>query len=164
VPYVADELPGRVAEVQPDVVMMMVTTWDIVDHMWDDGVERAPSDPLFRERLLADYTAITEELLAQGAGSVAWVKPPIPNILWQDLGTGQEEPERHVVLGEVIDAIAAAHPADVGVIDLRSWLEETGRDELREVRPDGVHFDPVEAVAVADEWLGERLIRIALGL
>lgn len=163
-PYVGSELPGRVAEVQPDVVMMMVTTWDIVDHKWEDGVERAPTDPLFRERLQADYAAITDELLAAGAGSVAWVKPPIPNILWQDLGTGQEEPVRHEVLAEVLDTLAAERPGDVGVVDLRAWLEDSGRAEIREVRPDGVHFDPVQAVAVADEWLGERLIRIALGL
>jgi peptidoglycan/LPS O-acetylase OafA/YrhL len=163
-PYVGAELPRRVAEVQPDVVMMMVTTWDIVDHKWEDGVERGPTDPLFRERLQADYAAITDELLAAGAGSVAWVKPPIPNILWQDLGTGQEEPVRHEVLGEVLDTIAGQRPGEVAVVDLRAWLEESGRAEIREVRPDGVHFDPVHAVAVADEWLGERLIRIALGL
>ena len=164
VPYVSEELPGRVAEVQPDVVMMMVTTWDIVDHRWEDGVERTPSDPVFRERLQADYEAITDRLLAAGAGSVAWVKPPIPNILWQDLGTGQEEPERHAVLGEVLDSIASERPDDVGVVDLRTWLEESGRAEIREVRPDGVHFDPVAAVAVATDWLGERLIRIAVGV
>jgi peptidoglycan/LPS O-acetylase OafA/YrhL len=163
-PYVAEELPGRVAEVQPDVVMIMVTTWDIVDHMWEDGVERAPMDPVFRGRLQADYAAITDELLASGAGSIAWVKPPIPNTLWQDLGKGQEEPARHEVLGDVLDAIAAERPGDVGVVDLRTWLEDTGRSQTREVRPDGVHFDPVQAVAVADEWLGQRLIRIALGL
>ena len=162
--YLERELPERVAELQPDVVMLMVTTWDMVDHMWDDGVERTPLDPEFRIRLQTDYEAITDELLGLGAGSVAWVKPPVPNILWADQGTGQEDPARHEVLGEVIDSIAAARPGEVGVVDLRAWLDDSGRADDHDVRPDGVHFEPTQAVAVATDFLGERLVRIALRL
>ena len=90
--WLEQELPQRVAELQPDVVMMMVTSWDVVDHRWDDGIELTPLDASFEQRLATDYAAITDELLGLGAGSIAWVKPPIPNILWQDQGTGQEDP------------------------------------------------------------------------
>jgi peptidoglycan/LPS O-acetylase OafA/YrhL len=161
--WLGAELPTRVAELQPDVVMMMVTSWDLVDHRWEDGVELTPLDAPFEQRLATDYAAITDELLALGAGSVAWVKPPIPNILWQDQGTGQEDPARHGVVGRVMDAVAAARPADVGVVDLATWLVESGRSDDREVRPDGVHFEPTAAVAIATEFLGERLVRIAVG-
>ena len=109
------------------------------------------------------FALVAITLLALGAGSVAWVKPPIPNILWQDQGTGQEDPARHQVVGRVMDDIAAARPADVGVVDLASWLIESGRDDDREVRPDGVHFEPTASVAIATDFLGERLVRIAVG-
>jgi peptidoglycan/LPS O-acetylase OafA/YrhL len=161
--YVDDDLPGRVAELQPDVVMLMVTTWDLVDRRFEDGVERTPLDPEFEMRLQAGYEQITDELLALGAGSVAWVRPPIPNILWRDNTTGQEDPARHDVLTEVLDAVAAARPGEVAVVDLRGWLDDSGRATDRDVRPDGVHFEPVAAVSIASDWLGERLVRIAVG-
>ena len=161
--WLEQALPQRVAELQPDVVMMMVTSWDIVDHRWDDGVELTPLDAPFEQHLATDYAAITDELLALGAGSVAWVKPPIPNVVWRDQGTGQEDPARHRVVGRVMDEVAVARPADVGVVDLASWLIESGRDDDHEVRPDGVHFEPTAAVAIATDFLGERLVRIAVG-
>jgi peptidoglycan/LPS O-acetylase OafA/YrhL len=160
--WLGDELPGRVAATQPDVVMMMVTTWDVVDHRWDDGRELTPFDEEFQQRLSDDYGAVTGELLGIGAGSVAWIAPPVPNVWWGGQGTGQEDPARHAVVRGVIEALAASHPGEVGVIDLAEWLDRAGLDDDHDVRPDGVHFDPEAALGIAQQFLGERLIRIAL--
>jgi peptidoglycan/LPS O-acetylase OafA/YrhL len=161
--YLDDELPRRVAELQPDVVMMMVTSWDLVDRRWD-GVEYTPLDGEFEQRLLGDYAAIQNQLLDLGAGSVAWVKPPIPNVLWRDQGTGQEDPARHAVAGAHHGRARAGRP---GPRRRRRPRHVDGRDEPRDdrdVRPDGVHVEPAASVRIAEEFLGEQLVRAALGL
>jgi hypothetical protein len=140
----------------------MVTTWDVVDHRWDDA-ELTPLDAEFEQRLGADYGAVTDELLAAGAGSVAWIAPPVPNVWWGNQGTGQEDPARHAVVRRVIDGLAESHPGQVGVVDLAGWLDQAGLTDDRDIRPDGVHFDPDAAHTVAAQFLGERLVRIALG-
>ncbi|MFP5487433.1 MAG: hypothetical protein ACLGHQ_03915, partial [Acidimicrobiia bacterium] len=58
--------------------------------------------------------------------------------------------------------LAATRPGDVGVIGLDDWLVETGLDDDRTVRPDGVHWDPDAALRIVEEYLGERIIRVAL--
>jgi hypothetical protein len=49
------------------------------------------------------------------------------------------------------------------VVDLAGWLDQAGLTDDRDIRPDGVHFDPDAAHTVAAQFLGERLVRIALG-
>ena len=95
-------LVERVAETQPDVVLMVTTSWDVLDHRWDDGDGFATDSVEMRERLRLDFETITDEVLAAGAGSVVWVEAPIPNPLWFSRGTAQEQPARHDVLHEVM--------------------------------------------------------------
>src|SRR5262249_22097021 len=120
--------------------------------------------PVFATHLADDYTKETDALLGLGAGSVAWIVPPIPNVWWANQTTGQADPARHAVLRSVIDGIAASHPGKVGVVDLRKYLEDNGLATDHDVRPDGVHLDPAAAQQIADVFLGERLIRVALGM
>jgi peptidoglycan/LPS O-acetylase OafA/YrhL len=155
-------LPNSVSQLKPDVVMLMVTTWDVVDHKWDGSEELSPLDAEFARRIDTDYRAITEQLLGSGAGSIAWIAPPVPNAWWTDDTTGQQDPARHAVVRGVMDEIASQLPDQVGVIDLAAWLEQNGLTDDHEVRPDGVHLDTVAAEDIADRFLGERLIRIAL--
>jgi peptidoglycan/LPS O-acetylase OafA/YrhL len=161
--WIDHDLPARVAATQPDVVMMMVTTWDLVDHRWDDGDGLTPLDPVFEGNLAHSYAAVTDELLGLGAGSIAWIAPPIPNVWWSNENTGQADPARHAVLRSVIDGLAASHPGQVSVIDMRSWLDSAGLADDRDVRPDGVHLEPGAALRIAEDFLGERLVRVALG-
>jgi lysophospholipase L1-like esterase len=161
--YLEQELPARIAELEPDVVMLMVTSWDLVDHRWD-GVEYTPLDEEFERRLLGAYAAIQNQMLDLGAGSVAWVKAPIPNVLWRDQGTGQEDPARHDVIRQIMDGLEQVDPERVDVVDLAAWMDETNLDDDRDVRPDGVHFEPTASVRIAEEFLGEELVRAAIGL
>jgi hypothetical protein len=77
-------------------------------------------------------------------------------------GTGQEDPARHAVAAAVYDELAADRPEDVGVVALDEWLASEGLDDDETIRPDGVHWEPDAALRIAEEYLGERIIRVAL--
>ncbi len=156
-------LPQGVSTLQPDVVMLMVTSWDVLDHRWGSGLTVTPLDAGFAARIAADYSALSDALLAGGAGSVAFVRQPVPNLLWMNQGTGQQDPARHDVVYAVMDQLRASRVGDVGVIALDAWLADAGLDDDRGVRPDGVHWDPSASAQIAEDYLGEQLIRIALG-
>lgn len=157
-------LTDRVAEASPDVVLMVTTSWDVLDHRWDDGAGFATESDEMRERLRADFGRVTDEVLAAGAGSVAWVKAPLPNPLWFSRGTAQEQPARHAVLHEVMDELAAERPGDVYVIDLVAYFDEAGITTDVDTRPDGVHVTPEAAQVLAENFLGEQMLRAALDL
>ena len=160
--WLDEDLPRRVADLQPDVVVLMTTSWDLLDRRWDGTTTQTPLDAEYAARLAADFRAVTDDLLAAGAGSVAWIRPPIPNVWWMDQGTGQEDPARHAVAAAVYDQIAADRPGDVGVVALDEWLRAEGLADDEAIRPDGVHWDPDAALRIAEEYLGERIIRVAL--
>lgn len=155
-------LPDRVAELQPDVVVLMSTSWDLLNRRWDGVTMLTPLDAEYADRLAIDFAAVTDDLLAAGSGSVAWIRPPIPNVLWMNQGTGQEDPARHAVTAAIYDDLATTRAGDVGVIALDDWLIDEGLDDDESVRPDGVHWDPEAALRIAEEFLGERIIRVAL--
>jgi hypothetical protein len=156
------QLPDRVAALQPDVVVLMTTSWDLLDRRWDGETVLTPLDTEYADRMAVDYTTVTDDLLAAGAGSVAWIRPPIPNVWWMNQGTGQEDPARHAVANTIYDELAASRPGEVGVVALDTWLISAGLDDDESVRPDGVHWDPDAALRIVEEYLGERIIRIAL--
>ena len=158
------DLTDRVAEATPDVVLMVTTSWDVLDHRWDDGAGFPTDSPEMRARLRDDFSAITDSVLAAGAGSVVWVEAPIPNPLWFSRGTAQEQPARHAVLHEVMNGIAAERPGDVYVVDLIEYFDEAGITSDAEIRPDGVHVTPEASQAIAQDFLGEQMIRAALDL
>ena len=124
----------------------------------------ATDSEVMRGRIAADFSRVTDEVLAAGAGTVVWVKAPLPNPLWLSRGTEQEQPERHAVLHAVMDSIAAERPADVYVVDLLDYFDERGFTSDVDLRPDGVHITPEAAQAIAADFLGEQMIRAALDL
>jgi len=158
------DLPDRVAETGADVVLMVTTSWDVLDRRWDAGDGFATETDEMRARLRFDFTRVTDELLAGGAGAVVWVKAPIPNPLWFSRGTAQEQPARHAVLHEVMDEIAADNPGDVYVVDLLDYFDEVGYTDDVDLRPDGVHVTSEAAETIAADFLGEQMIRAALDL
>jgi hypothetical protein len=162
--WIDERLPERVAELQPDVVALMVTSWDVLNRRWDGETQLTPLDPEYATRIAADYRAITTDLLDVGAGSIAWISAPLPNVQWMYQGTGQEDPARHAVVHAAIGDIVAAQRGDVYVIGLDEWLDASGLAEDRDVRPDGVHWAPPAAADIAEQFLGEQLIRAALGM
>jgi hypothetical protein len=61
-----------------------------------------------------------------------------------------------------MDAAAESSGGRVVVVDLPGWLREQGLDLDQAARPDGVHWSPEASLRIADEYLGEQLIRAAL--
>ncbi len=156
------QLYPEVERTQPDVVTVMTSTWDIIDQRWDGDELLTPSDPEYRRRLVAAYTQLVDDLTAAGAARVAFVVEPVPNVWWNNTTEGESDPNRHQVLAEVYQEIAASHPDTVRIIDLASWVSDNGLDADRDARPDGIHLAPEVAALVANRFLGEQLIVAAL--
>jgi peptidoglycan/LPS O-acetylase OafA/YrhL len=157
-------LVANVAALQPDVVLLTTTSWDVLDHRWETGERFVPADEPFRVRLERDFSDITDALLDAGAATVVWIRHPLPNPLWLSSGQAQEDPARHAILFATMEAIAVARPGRVEVIELDTWLEQAGYDRDVDLRPDGVHWSPEASRQIADGYLGEQLVRAALGL
>jgi peptidoglycan/LPS O-acetylase OafA/YrhL len=162
--WLENGLTDRVAEATPDVVMMVTTSFDVLDHRWDDGDGFATDSVEMRERLRTDFGVITDAVLAAGAGSVVWVEAPIPNPLWFSRGTAQEQPARHDILHEVMAELAAERPGDVYVVDLIEYFDDARITTDVDTRPDGVHVTPEAAQSIAENFLGEQMVRAALDL
>jgi hypothetical protein len=144
--------------------MLMTTSWDVLDRRWSPDEQLTPADPAFADHLLFDFQAVTDHLLAAGAGHVVWVREPVPNVFWWGSGQSQEDPERHRVLYRLMDEIAARSGGRVSAVDLPTWLAEQGLDTDHDARPDGVHWAPDVSARIARDFLGERLLRAALGI
>ncbi|MFN6120349.1 MAG: acyltransferase family protein [Actinomycetes bacterium] len=163
--WLDQDLPARVAELRPDVVMLMTTSWDVLDRRWtdDDEVVRTPLDEPYAARMRTDLASVTQRLLDAGAGRVVWIRQPVPNVFWWSSGQAQEDPARHAVLTGAMELAAAADPARVRVVDLSAWLTASGYDTDQDARPDGVHWSPEAATRIAGDFLGAALVWAAVG-
>lgn len=153
-------VPDVVAEQQPDVVLAMVSSWDVSQRRWSDGVESTPVDARHQERLGADYARLVERLLDVGAGEVVWLLQPTPNGFWQNVGEGQDDDRWQEASRQVVRALADTAPR-TEVLDLVAWMDTN--DVLDDVatRPDGIHFAPEAAVEVGHWIRHELLVRSA---
>ncbi|NNE10870.1 MAG: acyltransferase family protein, partial [Ilumatobacter sp.] len=161
--WVDEFLYPEIERLQPDVVMAMVSSWDIVDRRWDTVELLTPFDDGFRTRLERDYADLVDALAEHGAFRIAFVRHPIPDPFWLPAADAQEDPVRHQVIYDVYDDLAAADPL-VDVVMLDRWMTVEGLDRSEDVRPDGIHPTPESATAVSEAYLGEQLLRVALGL
>jgi peptidoglycan/LPS O-acetylase OafA/YrhL len=153
-------LPSTVAELRPDVVMLMTTSWDVIDRRWA-GEALTPLDDEYASRLAGDFDDVSQRIVAAGAGHVVWVLEPIPNVYWWSSGQAQEDPARHAAAYAAMRAAAAADER-VSVVDLPAWLDAVSLSADRDARPDGVHWSPPAAARIARDFLGEQLVRAAL--
>jgi len=161
--WVADLVIPEITALQPDVVVAMVTSWDLIDRRWDDGPLLTPFDPAYAEHLRADYSAVVDGALAAGAGSVALIRHPVPDVWWLHDRTGQSDPVRHDAIFGLYDELSSGRPT-VRVVDLAGWLGAQGLDTDQATRPDGIHLDPASATALTEAFLGEELLRVVLGM
>ena len=138
-----DELLYPVVErTQPDVVVVMTTTWDIIDRRWDTEQLLAPTDPEYRARIEVAYTDLADSLVAAGAGRVAFVNEPVPDVWWLPKVQDEDQPERHQVMYDVYDGLARSRPDRVSVVPFAEWFTASGFDRDTVIRPDGIHLTP----------------------
>jgi hypothetical protein len=104
----------------------------------------------------------TDELLAAGVPRVAWIMQPVPLPTPSAPQDQQAERPRHEVLHQVINDVALARP-QVRVVDLDAWLVDNSPLATDEAaRPDHVHWTTDAATVIANEFLGQALLRAAL--
>jgi hypothetical protein len=161
--WMRERVPAQAAELAPDVVVLMVTPWDVIDHRWDDGDGLTPFDAAFAERLAEAYRDVTESLVDAGVGSIVWVDPPVPNPLWISRGKGQADPARYEVVRSIIEGIERDYP-QLRTLPFAQWHTGSGLDDDHDIRPDGVHWTPEVSRMIAEGYLGEQVVRAALGL
>ena len=154
-----ERLPTDLITLQPDVVMMMVTSRDIVPRKWNDEEGLIdPSDSRFVARLRADYRSITDLIVSTSPARIVWIRAPATDAFW----LGEPNPFTDPVLMRIRENVmrdTIRQNADRSqLLDLRTWMESTGIAFDHEARPDGLHFAVEAAVEVTDEWLGPQLL------
>jgi hypothetical protein len=160
--------PGELAEFQPDVVVMLVGAWDILDRDLGGHVLKFGSveyDTSFLHQL-DDATTL---LASTGAKVVVLTTPFFsrPELVGQ---TGREWPEYDPWRVDRINSLyrdfLANHPGRYRMIDLNRFVSPQGKfsDELngQVIRGDGVHFTDAGALMIAN-WLAPQLREIASG-
>ncbi|MFN8017842.1 MAG: acyltransferase family protein [Acidimicrobiales bacterium] len=159
--YATTEVPAKVRELRPDVVVGMVTAWDVLDQRFPGtGVEQ-PWDREYRRRIEAGYTDVTEAALDAGAGHVLWLQQPPANPFWNPVVSPQEDSARHGVIWKVQQALADREPDRVSTADLAWYLGSVRALDDHGSRPDGVHLSPAAARNLAEDWLGPVSLLVA---
>jgi lysophospholipase L1-like esterase len=164
-----DELLGpmvdrSLSKLKPDVVVVMVTLSDLGDRQWTSAEGMlSPLDARFQRRLTDDYHWLSGRILSAGVPHLLWVRPPIPAVAWQGEAKKMGDPNRYQVQHDLLDAMAAESPSQISVVALDTWLTSVNGDHDVTWRPDGLHFSQEAAERVAGEFLGEAIVRVALG-
>ncbi|MGE0139132.1 MAG: acyltransferase family protein [Ilumatobacteraceae bacterium] len=155
-------MPDAIRDLQPDVVVLMVTMSDVADRQWSAAEgPLSPFDPRYVERLSSAYHDLTDRILASGVGEVVWVVPPTPNHLW--LEPAMNEADRYAIHHSVIRDVASSSGDQVAAVDLDAWLTAAGHADDPRWREDGVHLNDGSAAELAELYLGPVVVRTALG-
>ena len=155
-------LPKDLAELHPDVVVMLVWARDQAPRRWSTSEgELTPHDDAFLMRLTHDYDAITREIVTTSDARVVWIRPPKGDSWWLNLDSPFSDESAHEIVEGVMHRVAEANPRRVEVLDLRTWMESDGIALDHAARPDGLHFTIEAATDVATRWLGSQLVLAA---
>jgi peptidoglycan/LPS O-acetylase OafA/YrhL len=163
VDWIEERVPSQVAALSPDVVVLMVTPWDVIDHRWDDGPAVTPFDAEFADRLTSSYRELVGALVDAGVPQIVWVEPPVPNPLWMSRGDAQADPARYDVVATAVAAIESEVP-QLRTLPFAEWHTVAGLDTDKDIRPDGVHWTADVSRLISERYLGEQIVRAALGL
>jgi len=154
---VKENLPVTIANVQPDVVVLMCTVDDVANRQWSaaEGV-LTPADPRFRQHLVDAYREVTDSILGLGVPRVEWIIPPVPTLEWQEVE--MRELARYELQHSVIRQVAREHGANVGVVDADRFLSLAGHADDAQWRPDGVHLTEQSAAWLAEQYVGPVVV------
>jgi hypothetical protein len=160
--------PGDLDQFKPDVVLMLVGAWDILDRDVDGHLVKFGSVE-YDSSFLHQLDDATNLLASTGAKVVVLTTPFFsrPELVGQ---TGREWPEydpwRVDRINSLFRDFLANHPGRYRLVDLNQFVSPQGRftDELNGqlIRDDGVHFTRAGALMVV-QWLAPQLAQIAAG-
>ncbi|MET0144945.1 MAG: acyltransferase family protein [Ilumatobacteraceae bacterium] len=155
-----ERVPQAVQDLDPDVVVGMVTLRDLDARLWDDAEgPLVPTDDRFVAHLVEDYDIATNQFLQAGASDVLWVLGPPPDVPPGAEAVDLLDPVRYQRYAEAMFEVAARHPGQAAVVDMRTWMAAQPDPPTR---PDGLHFDDVGALDVAERFLGPIAVNAAL--
>jgi peptidoglycan/LPS O-acetylase OafA/YrhL len=162
-PWAAD-----LAQFQPDVAVMLVGAWDVLDRQLDGEWLRFGT-PAYDSRFLSELDQSTLLLGSRGARVIVLTTPFFsrPELA---VDTGRQWPEydpsRVDHLNALYRTFAATHPGRVNIIDLNRFVSPNGvfTDEINgvRIRGDGVHFTP-QGSELIDKWLAPQITAVANG-
>jgi len=155
-----ERLDKVLTEARPDLVIILVTLPDAVERKFDDGKDLMPTDPEFARRRLADYQRFAQRLEDAGVQHIAWLLAASP-AEWTPPGpTGRKVPIDSELINDVVRGLRSSV---ICPVDLASYVLDAEVDGDRTLRPDGLHLDVAVVPFVLDDYLGQRLLAVALG-
>ena len=152
-----DTLPDVLVDLQPDVVMLMVTVGDVLPRRWNakEGMI-TPLDPRYTTRMHHDYQGLADLILSASTARIVWIRPPAVDPYW--MGAPFIDPQVLDIRDRVTSDIISASADRSQLLDLRKWMEADGIAFDHDARPDGLHFTPEAARYVTETWLGPSLL------
>jgi hypothetical protein len=154
--------PAKVAEFDPDVVLVLTGAWDLPDRSLPDwgGAWRRIGDPVFDAWLLGQYQAAADQLAAGGA-AVVWMTAPCTGQVWAGFAiadTGAFDNARITALNTtVVPKLRGVRPLDLAAKVCPGGAFDRNVGGIERARPDGLHFIDDAALWVA-EWLGPAVL------
>jgi peptidoglycan/LPS O-acetylase OafA/YrhL len=144
----------QVAAFKPDVAVVFLSVMEATDQRTVDGNWDNLLDPSYRQYQLSAYDKFVKVLSSTGA-AVEWADAPYFTFR-QDLPWVSDDPARIDELNAMYRQLAATHP-NVHLLSYAAHLNEPGRYDDPNVRPDGVHMTPQAADRLAQTWLLPQL-------
>ena len=152
-----------VATAQPDVALVMVGAWEVLDHLVDGTVYRFGT-PEWADLVRSSLDrAVT--IAGSGGARVALMNVPCMNesAEAQFPTQARNDPERVAAVNLLMAGVAAAHPG-TAVLDYASFICPGGRFQAERdgvvTRPDGVHLGD-EGAALTWSWVVPHLQTLA---
>jgi hypothetical protein len=151
---------------RPDVSLLVLGGWEVLDHQVDGRVLRAGTPDY--ERYLDGELQLAYDVLAPASRRIAVLNVPCyhqPETgLDRMLAETRNDHTRGEWLNQVLARFVAAHRDRMALLDLDSFVCPGGRyvDRMQgvKVRYDGVHFSQ-DGVRLVWRWLGPQLRRLA---
>jgi hypothetical protein len=156
----------KVAEFRPDVGLLVLGGWEVLDRRVDGRDLRVGTSDY--ERYLHGELQLAYDTLAPSTHRIAVLNVPCyhqPETgLDASLAETRNDPARGAWMNQVLGRFVAAHADRVVLLDLKTFLCPDGRyaDRLRGVklRSDGVHFTP-DGTKLVWRWMAPQLRRLA---
>jgi peptidoglycan/LPS O-acetylase OafA/YrhL/lysophospholipase L1-like esterase len=150
---------------RPDLAIVLVGANDVRNFRFlHGGRGHVLGDGLVDKQLRATVAAMIDGFARAGV-KVIWLTSPSIELRYQDRESPRSEidasdPSRMERLNQIVAWEARKRPNVVRVVDLAAELRRWPDGEWStDLRPDGVHFSDEGARRVADEWLGEAVMR-----
>jgi peptidoglycan/LPS O-acetylase OafA/YrhL/lysophospholipase L1-like esterase len=151
---------------RPDVGLLVLGGWEVLDRQVDGRHLRVGTADY--ERYLNGELQLAYDTLAASSRRIAILNVPCyhqPETgLDASLAETRNDPARGAWMNGVLGRFVAAHPGQVVLLDLKTYLCPGGRyaDRLHGVkmRSDGVHFTP-EGAKLVWRWLAPQLRQLA---